>query len=373
MSSHQIFFNAFHPFERRRPRPAFAATAGRRRPSSPSARAGPTSGEEHGVGELRRAEPHGIVGGQARLLLRRGDRRARGPLVEQARVERDRRHLRRPRRQRQALVQLDELGERRDRVRAAAGALDLGAAGLVAEHEQVRDAAVVEPERDARVDRVQDRPLALDPQQLAAALGPFDDEPLGGARDEVRDDGVDRDPPAGDRDPGLAGRHEQRAEAARARLEVELERDGHLPDRAVGADGEDDRRRHARGSRPSRSRGRAAAGAGRAARPRAAPRARASSGSSARKTCSPFSTSSPCAMQTLRMLDPRGREAAALRGDADERGVRLEARARPRPCGRSGTPSSVSPARAPSRGWRRRRRAGSAARRASSCRSARRR
>ena len=65
---------------------------------------------------------------------------------------------------------------------------------------------------------------------------------LGGAGDEVRDDRVDGDPPAGDRDPGLAGRHEHRSEAAALRLAVELERDGHLPDRAVGADREDDPR-----------------------------------------------------------------------------------------------------------------------------------
>ena len=57
-------------------------------------------------------------------------------------------------------------------------------------------------------------------------------------------DRVHREPPAGDRDPRLARRHEPRRDPAGTRLAIELERDGHLPDRAVGADGEDDLARH---------------------------------------------------------------------------------------------------------------------------------
>ncbi len=90
---------------------------------------------------------------------------------------------------------------------------------------------------------MRDRALALDEEQLSAALVPLDDEPLGCAGDEIRDDGVDGDPPAGDRDPRLPGRDEARREPARSRGPVELERDRHLPDRAVGADGEDVLRR----------------------------------------------------------------------------------------------------------------------------------
>jgi hypothetical protein len=52
---------------------------------------------------------------------------------------------------------------------------------------------------------VEQSALALNPEQLAPTLGALDDEPFGGAGDEVRDDGVDGDAPAGDRDPGLAG------------------------------------------------------------------------------------------------------------------------------------------------------------------------
>ncbi len=141
-------------------------------------------------------------------------------------------------------MQIDELAQRRDRVRASAGALDLGPPRLVAQHEQLRRAAVVEADSDAGIHRVQDRALPLDPEELAAARAPFDDEPLRRARDEVGDDRVDGDPPARDRDARLPGRNEQRALAAAARLEIELERDGHLSDRAVGADRQHDRPRY---------------------------------------------------------------------------------------------------------------------------------
>ena len=121
-------------------------------------------------------------------------------------------------------------------------ALDLRRAGRVAEDEEMRRRAVDEPERHARVHRVHERALPFDEQELAAAAGALDDERLGGAREEVGDDRVDGDAPARDRDPRLAGRHEDGRETAPARLEVELDRDRLLPDRAVRADGEDDRR-----------------------------------------------------------------------------------------------------------------------------------
>ena len=60
-------------------------------------------------------------------------------------------------------------------------------------------AAVHQPDGDARVDRVQDRALALDPEEVPAGRA-FDDEALGGAGDEVRDDGV---PVVGTVDEGL--------------------------------------------------------------------------------------------------------------------------------------------------------------------------
>ena len=103
-------------------------------------------------------------------------------------------------------MQLDELGQRQQRV--ARIAVHLGRSGLVAEDEGVRRRAVDQTERHPRVGGVRDRALALDEEQLSPALVPFDDEALGRAGDEVRDDGVDGDPPAGDRDPGLPGRDE---------------------------------------------------------------------------------------------------------------------------------------------------------------------
>ena len=87
-----------------------------------------------------------------------------------------------------------------------------------------------------------ERALALDEEQLPAALAALDDEALGRAREEVRDDRVDGDPPACDGDARLPGRHEHRLEAAATSLEVELDGDGLLADRAVRADGEDDLR-----------------------------------------------------------------------------------------------------------------------------------
>src|SRR5207244_5411765 len=53
----------------------------------------------------------------------------------------------------------------------------------------------------------------------------------------------DRERAAGDRDAGLPRRDELARETAAPRLRVELERDRHLPDRAVRADGEHDPRR----------------------------------------------------------------------------------------------------------------------------------
>ena len=143
------------------------------------------------------------------------------------------------------------------------------------------------------------RPLSLDEEQLSPAFRPFDDQPLGRAREEVRHDGVHRDPPPSDRDAGLPRGHEDGREPAPARRQVELDGDGLLPDRAVRADGEDDLRVHLE------------VGAGRDAEPVRRPtqiaqpdavllRELASSGSSDTNSCSPLSTSRPLAMQLFR-------------------------------------------------------------------------
>src|SRR5690242_19971186 len=98
-------------------------------------------------------------------------------LPQRAGVERDGRYARRTRRQCNLLAQPDGPAERRNRMGPAARALDLGPPHFVAEHKEVRDAAVVEAERDAGVDRVQQRALAFDPEQLAASRPPLDHEP----------------------------------------------------------------------------------------------------------------------------------------------------------------------------------------------------
>src|SRR5919198_4514897 len=139
------------------------------------------------------------------------------------------------------LVQLDELGQARDR--RVGIALDLPRTRAVAEHEEMGRRAVDQAEGDAAVRGVHERALALDEEQLAASMVTLDDEALRRSGEEVGDDGVDGDPPARDRDSGLAGWHEDGLQAPAARLEVELERDGLLADRAVGADGEDNPRR----------------------------------------------------------------------------------------------------------------------------------
>ena len=201
----------------------------------------PNGGDER-VDEPLRAEANRVAGGQAGLLLRGLDRAPGVGLVEVPRVQRDAGDAGLPRDQRHALVQLDELAERRNREALVVG--DVPLSGLVAEDEEMRRRPVVQAERDARVLRMEQRALALDEQQLSPAPVSLDDEPLGRAGDEVGDRRVDRDAPAGDCDSGLARRHELRGDAAPPRLAVELQADGHLPDRAIGADRQDDRRRH---------------------------------------------------------------------------------------------------------------------------------
>lgn len=66
----------------------------------------------------------------------------------------------------------------------------------------------------------------------------LDEHVLNRAGGEVGDDAVDRVPPPGDHDPGLAGRDERGVDPALAGGCDDLQRGGHLPDRAVGADSE---------------------------------------------------------------------------------------------------------------------------------------
>ncbi len=114
----------------------------------------------------------------------------------------------------------------------------------VDEHHRVWRGAVDQPQRDGRVGRVVERPLPLDEDPVATSLALLD-ERLRCALEEVRDHAVDGDAPALDHHAGLAGRHERRPQAGLGRRAPELERHGHLSDRAVRPNGQD----HAR-SRP---------------------------------------------------------------------------------------------------------------------------
>ena len=126
-------------------------------------------GSEHRVDERPGVEANRVARREPGLPLGLRDRGSCVLLAEPTRVERDGGDPRRARRQRDPLVELDEVAQRRDPVRATPCTFDRLASGLVAEDEQMRGAAVVEAERDARVDRVQERALALDPEPATTA------------------------------------------------------------------------------------------------------------------------------------------------------------------------------------------------------------
>src|SRR5215210_5380897 len=278
---------------------------------------------EYLVKEPFRSEADGIVGWKTGLGLGGGDRRTRAGVVELTGVERDAGDAPAPDRQREPLVEVDELRESGQRVTRVA--LDLGRSCQVAEQVEMRDAPVDQAERHPRVRRVYDRALPLDPEHIGPASAvALDDEPLGRARDEVGDDGVDGDPPTRDRDSGLAGRHELRRDAARAGGAVELERNGHLPDRTVGADREDDPRRHSKvcAGRDVEVAGRLAEVAQLDAMPRRQLRELGIVGDELVEAVLDVETLRD---RRLEQLAPLRRKATALRRDADERGRRVEA------------------------------------------------
>ena len=84
-----------------------------------------------------------------------------------------------------------------------------------------------------------ERTLALDDDPVAEILALLD-HPLDGALGEVGDKPVHRDAPALDHHPGLAGRHERGRVTRLEGCPSQFECDGHLADRAVGPDGQDD-------------------------------------------------------------------------------------------------------------------------------------
>ncbi len=155
--------------------------------------------------------------------------------------------------------------------------------------------------------------------------GGLDDEPLGCARDEVGHDRVDGEAPAGDRDAGLPGRHENGREPARTGLALELQGDGHLADGAVRAD-----RQHGAAGKLEVGAGRNVEALRRApeigeARPMA-PGQLDELGVVGDELVQAVLDRDALAQARLQDLAPCGRERAALRGDPDERHGRLEAK-----------------------------------------------
>jgi len=84
---------------------------------------------------------------------------------------------------------------------------------------------------------MRERALALDDHPVRALRG-FTDHELSGSGNEVRDDRVDGDAAARDRDPGLSRRHELGGLARASQSCSDLERRGHLPYRGVRPDRE---------------------------------------------------------------------------------------------------------------------------------------
>ena len=193
-----------------------------------------------------------------------------------------------------------------------------------------------------------ERPLAFHEEELTAAAPALDDEALRGAGEEVGDDGVDGDPPPCDRDPGLTRGNELRGEAAGLRGAVELERDRHLPDRAVRADGEHDvgvdlevlaRRAVEPGGRPAQVAQLDAVTLGERPELRVV----------ADELVQPVLEREPVLEARAQQDAPGGREAAPLGRDADEGDLRPVRQRRSRRRPRSARPPSVSPARVESR------------------------
>ena len=209
---------------------------------------------------------------------------------------------------------------------------------LVAEHERVRRRAVDQAERDARVRRVE-RASPGPRRRAARRRGDAPSTTSCSAAPAMKSATTASTaiPQPAIAIPVWPVGTNTTASPRRARLAVELERDRHLPDRAVGADGEDDRRA---GSCRFSPVGTFEAG-GRLAQVAQldavlARRARPAPGRRETNSCRPFSTSSPAAIALLQQLAPRRREAAALGRDADERGRRLVAQRLRRPCATTG-------------------------------------
>src|SRR5581483_6987442 len=123
---------------------------------------------QHCVYEASGPESNGIVSRKPGVGLCCRDRRPRRVVVERARVHGDRDDLCRTDGEREPLVQVHELAQRRNWMRTAACAFDLRVPRLVAEDEKMRRASVVQADGHAGIDGVQDRALPSTTSRSAA-------------------------------------------------------------------------------------------------------------------------------------------------------------------------------------------------------------
>ena len=104
----------------------------------------------------------------------------------------------------------------------------------------MRQRAMHESKRHAGVGGMNDRPLPFHQHDIRRLRG-LDRERLGGASDEISNNGVDRNAPPLHENAGLTrgGKIHAMSKLPHRRLHLQLR--GHLPDVAVGTDGQHNR------------------------------------------------------------------------------------------------------------------------------------
>src|SRR5215212_1560344 len=126
--------------------------------------------------------------------------------------------------------------------RTGDGSEDLLVRVAGAQDQAVRARAVHEAERHSRVRRMSQRALAFDEDEVGRGLGRLKHQLFGGARDEIRDHGVDADAPPRDYYAGLSSWDELGGETGLPGGALDLQGGRHLADSAVRSYGERDLR-----------------------------------------------------------------------------------------------------------------------------------
>src|SRR5215203_279280 len=126
--------------------------------------------------------------------------------------------------------------------RTGDGSEDLLVRVAGAQDQAVRARAVHEAERHSRVRRMSQGALAFDEDEVGRGLGRLKHQLFGGARDEIRDHGVDADAPPRDYYAGLSSWDELGGEPGLPGGALDLQGRRHLADSAVRTYGERDLR-----------------------------------------------------------------------------------------------------------------------------------